>query len=324
MSSQNKNMRNVVIVLVVLLAIWGIIKLKENKQGDRSFKALVIQVDTAEVNHIEIQLSKQKETLNLVKDANTWKVNLAKSMVQANNGMVSDLLSQLMNLKPKHIAANDKANWANYEVDDSLGTRIKLMAGKKELADLVLGKFSYTQPQGANPYQQRNVIMTSYVRPYDEKTVYAVDGYLSMMFNREKNAFRESAIISGKTKDWNRLVFSYPSDSSFTLINQNGKWLIDGIRIDSASVANYLSAISRLSGNSFDDANALEQNQPALYRVTIEGDNHKPIEVKALKNSLGEEVYISSINKGNVFNDSLIKSTLFVNKQYFMAKPTNN
>lgn len=315
-------MRNVVIVLVVLLAVWGIIKIKENKQGDRSFKAHVVEVDTALVSHISITPKGKTESVELAKQGNNWMLNLGKKMVQADQGMATDLLSQVMELKPKRVAATTKSKWTEYEVDDSLGTRIKLFSGKKVLADFVLGKFSYSQGQGANPYQQRNVIMTSYIRPFNEETVYAVDGYLSMMFNRDKSAFRNSMVVNSKPENWNKLVFSYPADSSFTLEKQNGKWIAGGMVADSASVAQYFSKVQRLNGGSFDEISEIEDSQQPAYFVRIEGDHMNPIEVKAYTSSLGEEVFVSSENKGNVFNDSKIKETLFINKKQLL-EPTH-
>lgn len=321
--SKQTNFKKIFIIIGVLVALLLIVKIKDRKQGDRSFKAYVLQVDTAKVDAINITPKGSEETVSLIKEGETWMLSMAGKKISADESMIESLLSQSASLKTKSVAATTKDRWAEYEVTDSAATRVVLKEGKKTVSDFLIGKFSYKQPpQGQNPYmqQRQNIQMTSYVRLNEEKEVYAVDGYLSMMFNRDTDAFRNKTVISGDPANWKKLVYSYPADSSFTLVNQGGKWMVNGAMADSASVASYLSKVSNLNGNSFDNVTELFDGQQAELIVRIEGDNAAPIEVKAYRNNSGELIYTSSLNTGNILASENIKTSLFVGKDEFIIQ----
>lgn len=314
-------MKRISIILGVLLVLLLAVKLKDRKQGDRSFKEYVIQVDTAKVDFIRIHMKPDGDLLELKKEGVTWMMDVDGKKVQADRGTAYDILAQVAKLKPKQVVATSKSKWKQYEVGDSLGSRVELLSGKKNLADFVIGKFSYSQPQQTqNPYMQQgqNVIMTSYVRNYKENNVYAVDGYLSMLFNRQKQSFRDDAVLVDDPANWTKLVYTYP-DSSFTLLKQNEKWMVDGMLADSAAVVKYFSQIRMLSDPSFDDESVINDNQKATYSVRIEGNNLKSIEIQGIENNLGEIIYTSSQNKGNRFKSDKIKTALFVGRDRFLS-----
>jgi hypothetical protein len=312
-------MKTISIILGALILVLLAIKIKEKSQGDRSFDEFIVKLDTAKVTGIDIGLKKSVAIVNMVKEQNIWLINNKGKKVQADNETIKELLSQLNALKPKRVASTTKDKWVDYEVNDTLGTRITLKNGDKTVADLVLGKFSYSQPQGGNPYQQQQqVVMTSYIRKANDKVVYAVDGYLSMMFNRDANAFRENSVVVGKPETWKKITFNYSADSAFDMENQSGKWLINGMIADSVKVSQYFSKIRMLTSNSFDDQTEIQATQIPEYSVRIEGDNLAPIEVKAYYNPLGELVYTSTLNHGSVYKAEPIKQTLFVNRNDFL------
>ncbi|MDA3890704.1 MAG: DUF4340 domain-containing protein [Salinivirgaceae bacterium] len=318
--SKQTNFKKIFIIIGVLLVLLLIVKLKDRKQGDRSFKAYVVQIDTSIVNNIIITPKGKTERVNLIKEGKLWMMSINNKKVQADNGFIDNLLGQVAALKTKSIAATSKDKWVEYEVTDSAASHIVLKEGKKVLSDFLIGKFSYKQPpQGQNPNRQRqNIQMTSYVRINKENEVYAVDGYLSMMFNRDADAFRNKMVVSGEPQKWKKLVYSYPADSSFTLTNMNNKWMVNGALADSASVATYFSRIKNLSNSTYDNNMELFDGQQAEFSVRIEADNATPIEVKAFRNNTGELVYISNQNKGNVLKSASIQQTLFVGKEQFI------
>jgi len=318
--SKKTNFKKITALLVVLIAVLIIVKVKDSKQGDRSFKAFVVQIDTAGVDQITITPKGAKEKVILAKENDVWMLSLNDKKVQADDELIDDLLGQVCAMKTKSVAATSKDKWADYEVTDSTGSRISISKGKKKLTDFMLGKFSYKQPQGQNPYmQQQNVQMTSYLRLSDENEVYAVDGYLSMMFNRDASSFRSNNVLIGKPNTWKKLVYTYPADSSFSLVNQNGKWMVNGIMADSTAVDNYFSKVRMFSNSDFDNEAQITNGQQSEFSLRIEGDNFKPIEINAYRNSAGELLYTSSQNKGNIFKSDIIKETLFVGKKQFFV-----
>ncbi len=318
--SKRTNFKNVFIILGVLIVLLLVIILKDRKQGDRSFRAYVVQVDTSKVDAITLTPKGKAQPLELTKKDKLWFLQMKNKQVQADNETIDALLGQISALKTKSVAATSKDKWPEYELTDSAGTRIELRADGKKLADVMVGKFSYQQPQNQNPYMRQNMQMSSYVRNSDEDEVYSVDGYISMMVNRASNSFRENAILVGKPDSWKKLTFTYPADSSFTLTNLNNKWMIDGIMADSSAVANYFSKIRMLTSNTYDDEFAPTPGVEAEMTLKVEGDNFTPIEIKAYKNNADEWVYSSSLNKENYLKSDKVNQNLFVGKQSFMVK----
>lgn len=299
-------MKRMTIVLVILVIILAFVKIKEYKQGDRSFKSELVSVDSAMVNCIEIQPKKSTETVKINRKGNKWMIDLGNKSVQAEASMPNELLKILVSLKPTRVAATTKDKWAEYELTDSLASRIKVWDNKTKLADFLIGKFSYNQ---------QNQSITSFVRNSSENEVYAVDGYLSMMFNRDIDTFRDNNILIGDPKEWTRLEFNYPADSSFVLEKLNNIWMIDGQPADSIKVQAYFSKISRLNDDAFYD-DVLSDSEHPDYRVEIEGEHFSPIEIKSF--TLNDDlVTLSSQNLGNQFNSDKVKLTLFVPKETF-------
>ncbi len=318
--SKKNNLKSIFIVLGILLGVLAAIKTKDYFKGDRSFNKYIVKLDTSMVTEINLRLKNSLDEVILVKEKDLWMINNDGKRVQADNEVINELLSQLTELKPKRVAATTKEKWAEFEVTDSLGTLITVKNAKKEVAKLILGKFSYSPGKSQNPYQQPNYIMTSYIRKSKENEVFAVDGYLSMMFNRPANAFREDAVVVGDPDGWKKISYRYAADSAFTLENQNGKWTVDNLLADSALVQGYFAKIRMLTSQSFDNQTIIDASQLPDYSVLVEQATGAPIEVKAYTNSLGERVFTSSQNIGSVFKSEPLQTTLCVNRNYFLKQ----
>ena len=108
---------------------------------------------------------------------------------------VHNILGEVDNIKPKSLEAVDKSKWKEFNLTDSLATRVRFLDKKgKSLADLMIGSFTYKQsgnPYG-NPYGN-NIQGTSFVRLYDEKKVYGVDGFLALSFSGKFNDYRDKS-----------------------------------------------------------------------------------------------------------------------------------
>jgi len=301
-------MKRISFILIALLIVLAIVKIKENKQGERSFKSEIVAIDTSKIETITIIPKGLGDKTVLSFETDRWVIDVEGKKVQAESNTIFELIKQLVSLKPKRVASTLPKQWEQYELTDSLAVRIIVNDEKKPLADFMIGKFSFNQ-------QTRQ--MTSYVRNTEENEVYAVDGYLSMMFNRAVESFRDNAIIIGEPEQWNKLVFKYPADSSFTLIKQNNTWMVNGLMADSIKVHDYFSKIRMLTDNNFADGVELGEGIPASYSLRIEGDNFTPIEVSSYTIA-SDLITTSSLNKGNKFNTNKALNVLYTNKEALM------
>ncbi len=255
------NSKILISIFVVLLALVVLVELIDSRKGNRTFKNELVNVEAAEVTSLELYPKAVNGNLiRIFLENEKWKVESDGKTYNADGPNVTRMIAELNEMKPKSVAATSKDKWEQFEVTDSLGTRVKLMKGSDVLADVVIGKFSFQQPRTT----------TSYVRLTDDKEVYGVEGMLAMSFNRNLNSFRDRTIIKSNKADWTKLTFSYPADSSFVLEKRDNKWMIGDMQADSAKVAQYFTRIANLTDGSF------VNEKPVIaptHRLSIEGNN---------------------------------------------------
>lgn len=317
------SIKSLIILLLILLVVVLAIKYFDSKNGDRTFRKELVTIDTAKVDELRfLNLSDDSKTVNLIRSGNNWQLMLGDKLVKADNKVVNNILAMLIKIQPERVAATDRSQWDKYEVGDSTGLQVQINQSGELVSDLIIGKFSYQQPDAnapQNPYQQQKGKMTSYVRLNKDDIVYAVDGYLKMNFTLEINNYRDKALVNVNKNDITALKFEYPADSSFVMLDDNGKWIIDGITADSIKVIEYLTSISRL--NNYDFVDDVQHHGQALYSMTIEGNNFLPVIVTAFPaDTINRFIIESSANPDGKFSGSKsgLADKIFVGQSKFM------
>jgi hypothetical protein len=311
------------IVFAFLLAVVVLVLLTDQKKGKRTFRSDLFDADTADITSIIIQSGKvHGEALTFVKEASEWMLKSDDKKFHADDNMIHEILRTLNDLKAERVAATDKSRWKEFEVEDSLATKVLVKKGKKTISCIYVGKFSYQMPKNANPYdyyQQPKI--STFVRVDNDKIVYVAEGFLSMIFNRSINDYRNQVMIRGNTNDWNRLTFTYPGDSSFTLTKNKGKWIIDGFVVDSSKTAEYLASIASVASPDFVDDLKPASGKPDLS-LKIEGNNRiSPIVVSAFAADTTHGYLVSSSENEGVFfsgKKSELFNRLFISKKRLM------
>lgn len=319
------NVKTLAVIMAILIAAVIAVYLSDSKKGERSFRAKMIDADTSRITSIVIYPKADMENaIELEKKSGEWRVISGNNTYTADEAMIKNMLTVLAGLKPQRLAATDKSHWGEYDVTDSSATRVKLYTGKKLATCLYVGRFSYQPPKNQNPYNYgQQGTMSTFVRLADEKSVYSVEGFLGMTFGRSVNDFRNKVVIRCSKDDLSRLSFTYPADSSFTLVKEGNQWTADGLVCDSASVATYLNTLSMLTSSDFvDDQSPL--NPTADLSLNIEGNNFAtPIMVKAFKSdTINRYLISSSLNKGAYFSGkgNNLANKIFVGKSSFFKE----
>jgi hypothetical protein len=212
-------------------------------------------------------------------------------------------LTELLNLETERLVARSEDKWEEFQVGDSLSTRVIVKEGKKKTMDLVIGRFDYQPPpQGYQGYpgQQQNQFMgLSYVRKHSEDEVYAVEGFLGLSFNQNFNSWRNQVITNLNTAQISKLVFEYPADSGFIAQKTETGWMVAGLAADSASMATYLNRMVRKRSSSFEDG--FQASMSPDYQVTIDGDNMPPVIIRGYAQPGGDVILNSSLNPQSWF-----------------------
>ncbi len=309
-----KNVSNKTLGLLFagLLIFAVIIVLFDSGGNERSFRTELVDIDTSAVSQILIYPKKLNgESVKLFQEGSNWRVELADGKTApVLQSKIDELIKQLTDVKPGRLAGRGKENWSQFEVDSS-ATRVEVYEGSDKTLDLLIGKFAFQQPR----------TMKTYVRLTEDTDVYEIDGFLSMTFNQDANAYRDPTIISGKETEWNSLAFSYPADSSYQLVKMNDRWqLSNGSPVDSAKTATALRQMINLRGSDFVDLDKETLPMPE-YKLTIVKSDDSQIEVFGYKtaddmiiinSSQNPEAYFDG-SEGNLFNRVFVGRKKFLN-----------
>lgn len=319
------NLKTLAVILVVLIVAALAVYLSDSKKGDRSFRAQMMDADTSKVTKIVIYpKAEMGNAIELIKEPDGWKIISGTDSYHADQSMVRNMLVTLAALKPQRLAATEKSRWHEYDVTDSAATRVKIYTGRKLATHLYVGRFSYQPPKNQNPYNYgQQGTMFTFVRLADEKSVYSVEGFLGMSFGRDVNDYRDKTVSHFSKEDLSRLAFTYPADSSFTLVREGNSWTIDGLVCDSASVAGYINTLSMLNSSYFVDDKKPMDDRPD-FTLNIEGNNFvTPVVVKAFESdTITGYLISSSMNKGAWFSgkENDLANKIFAGKSRFFKQ----
>ncbi|HEY6625514.1 MAG TPA: DUF4340 domain-containing protein, partial [Ignavibacteriaceae bacterium] len=298
----NNKILGIIFGLLLLAGIFLI--LFDGGKSERTFRDVLVNIDTSAVTEILIYPKSQNhKEVKLYKDNDEWRVTLPSGgNAKVAKQRISDLFTQLEAIKPKRLAARDESKWSELQVD-STGSRVKVFQGSKLSLDLVIGRFSFQQPR----------TMNTFVRLYNDKDVYEVDGFLDMTFNQGANIFREGTVIKSDQNSWQQIQFTYPADSSFQLVKSGNDWLLNGKVTDSLKTTNYLNRLANLSNNNFVNDVKIDPASAPTFSINITTTDLKFIEIKGYQDSTHFVIH-SSQNPEAWFDGSSLSKTIFVGK----------
>lgn len=311
----NKSRNRLTIIFLTLLAAVIIIQVRNSKKGERSFDPALMQFATEDIQSISIfSQSSGDQPYVISQQGDNWSIEYEGNSYDADNDMVENMISELSGLTAIQKVAASKDKWADYDVTDSTGVRVMVNGDKKALGDVYIGRFSYNQATRKPK---------TFVRLNKEKDVFAVEGYLSMTFNRGLDGFRNKSVFIGNRNNLTQLSFNYP-DSSFTLVKDSLGWSMNGVPADSAAVSTYLSAVSYLTGSTFRDDVDPVMMASAPMSLVIEGNNMSSVEIKAMPDENGKIVVLSNANPNTLFDGESgnLYQKIFVGPGKF--RPTGN
>ena len=305
-------MNNKILALVfgILLVFGLLIFLFQSGKNERTFRDVLVDVDTTSTTEILIYPKSQNHAeVKLFKDKDEWRVTLPTGgSAKVSDQRMSSLFAQLLAIKPKRLAARDESKWNELQVD-STGSRVKVYQDSKLTLDLVIGRFSFQQPR----------TMNTFVRLYNDKDVYEVDGFLDMTFNQGANIFRDGTVIKSDYNSWQQIQFVYPADSSFQIVKSGNTWLLNGNLTDSLKTVNYLNRLANLSNNSFVDGDNINPATTPTFSLNITTVDLKFIEIKGYQDSTALIIQ-SSQNPEAWFDGASLSKTIFVGKSTFLTK----
>ncbi len=296
-------------ILVALGLVYFAMRYFGGHTRSNALDVNLANIDTAKVS--KIQIEGKGKSLELTKEGGEWKVGLGQGkFVPAEKRSVQSTINTLLRIKPSRLAARDKSKWKEYQVD-STGTRIQIFEGNDNTMDLVIGKFGV---QNQRSYY-------TYVRPYNNNNVYAIDNFMGISFGTDPKDYRNKQLLSLTTDSIAQIKFDYPADSAFSLVRNDSVWEINNSRTDSASTVKYLNNIRYVNNSDFvDDIAPAALGNPVLT-VTIDEKSKGTVTIKAYQNPIHHWIINSSLNPESYFSDNDTFEKIFISKKKLLNPP---
>jgi hypothetical protein len=303
------------IYILLLLCAFALVRyLYNKKKGENTFQTAIIpKIDTNKVTDMLIYTTQKKgEPLHFTKSGKNWLITQSGYTTLAEDRSEKYAIEQIQQISPDRLATNDPAQWKDFNVVDTMGSRLILLNHKDTIIDIIVGKFGFDREakQGI-----------SYMRLHGQKEVYGVSGFLAMNITQEGDSWRNRKTIYNNPAELNRVMFTYPGDSSFAVQKDStGRWhFVDGGKCDSIGSVATITGITQQNYGTFVYKFDTNSAKP-VYTLQVEGNGLNPVIIKAyVADTANKYVITSTMNPGAYFSGKgEMFSKLFPGKKSFL------
>jgi hypothetical protein len=279
---------------ICLLLFLGAKLIKGNKTS--SFDDHIIKVDSVKVDRIKfITAGNHPEEFELKKNETGWIAVQGDKSVPATSKAVESILGQLSHLTAMRIVTRDVGRYNEYEITDSLASKVQVWEGKNQVADLEIGGFRFDQ-------MTRSAF--SFIKRANKPEVYEVDGFLSMGMKARFDQFRDKQLVKASIEYLTLLEWIGSNQSKQAISKEDGAWYYAGMEaVDSAKFNAYLNSLVSAQGNEFSELKSTA-GLSTLEKLTLTGNNMTGptvITAYASQDSLKPFLIASSVNPDAVF-----------------------
>ncbi len=293
---------NILIAVLVSLILIFVMTNYFKKNSSTTFKAEVLQLDSAQINKITIHppAAINEEPIVISREADNWEVAQGNVKSAADQNTVKNTLGQLRNIKTERLVAKTKDKWATYELTDSLARWIEIQEkGNKNHTKLYFGK-------------------DAFFRINDNPETYTVKSDLPDTFDRKFNLWRNSEFMKVEKESITQLKFEAKDKNGYALTKTDSIWTMENLAADSTKVVRYLNRLRNQRSSQF--ADGFTPKNEADYRLTISGQSMKDLMIEAYRDTTENKFFMSSSQYPDVFveSDSVgLFNRLFVDQDYF-------
>lgn len=279
---------------ICLLLFLGARLIRGNKAS--SFDDHIIKVDSVKVDRIKfISAGNLPEEFELKKSGAEWVAVQGDKSVPASSKNVESILGQLSHLTAMRIVTKDVARYNEYEITDSLASKVQVWEGKNQVADLEIGGFRFDQ-------MTRSAF--SFIKRTNKPEVYEVDGFLSMGLKARFDQFRDKQLVKASVNDLTLLEWTGNNQQKQAISKEDGAWYYAGMEaVDSSKFSTYLNSLVGAQGNEFSELKSTA-GLSSVEKLTLTGNNMTEptvITAYASQDTLKPFLITSSVNPDAVF-----------------------
>lgn len=258
-------LRRIALVLVVALAGWGALVLRNRNRTDAPAGLALPALPPAQVD--DVILGAGAGQVHLVRGAAGWTVN---GFPAAGPAVTAWLAAARDTLAQSELIARSAAPHARLGLDSATARRLTVRAGGQVLLDLLIGSRG-PEFEGF------------YVRPATAPASYMLRGEFAEGLARGVDEWREKTILALAGERMGGVTVRL-GRSVLPLVRSGGRWTVAGAPVDSAKVARYLGQFADVRAAGFPsaaEADSLDFAAPER-EVVVLGTDGRPLETLTL------------------------------------------
>jgi hypothetical protein len=244
-------------ILALLAALWWIGGRTSPRARQRTFRERLMQVDTAALQQFTVVPAPFKglPPIHFQRGTDGWSMRMGADSSEVEDGSVRSVLDAVHDMRTVRLVGRWTDVADRYDLRDSTADRLVLgpMAAATELW------VGSTRAGGE---------LTTAVRLPGDPEVYAIAGDLGAAADRTYGDWLPKSLVVGDPRNWTRVSFRFPNDSSYALERDGAYWRIGDQRTDSVRTWRFLESLARSRGQSAADPRDTLQAIPG-YRVEV-------------------------------------------------------
>jgi hypothetical protein len=237
--SSNVRLRALLIVIASLIVIWFIGDHYGMRAKDRTYRDVVLAVDTARITAIEMRPGRRgREPWRIVRGDTAWRLEAQSDSLRVPREAMLELLGPLASLRVKRQVGTMDLVKDRYELSDTNAERLTIRFGDGSAKELLVGRSTFS-PKGA----------WSHVNVPGEQEVFAVEGVLSMATEKSVEEWRPLTVVAGDPANWRRITFNFGGGAYAFDRDATGAWKVeampgDSSASDTARIRKFISSMS--------------------------------------------------------------------------------
>lgn len=267
----NLSTRALLIAAGVLALLFLISDLWSPRAKDRSFREVVMTLDTAAVTGFSLFPSSLRPAeLRFDRSPDGWMVSLDGIAHRADDERVREFLGGHAVMRSKRLTGFMDLVKERYDLTDSL---------RETAVFRLVDGGDRTVHYGRNTFAPGKVGMWSTINLPGEDEVFSVEGTMSMLAEQPFAEWRTKWLVRGDPAHIQRLRFSYSMDTAFVVERVGGTWMVDADTADQSKVDGYLAPLVRSRAQAFADTVNIAGLSPDHSLEVSFDDGRAPITV---------------------------------------------
>lgn len=263
---------------------------------ERSFRSIVLEVDTSAIDGFTIQ--QPKDTGGMIKfsrNGEKWEVSQGRYTFAADPQTVRSFLGQFERVPTSRYAGPSESVQQRYEITKEQARVVNLELEDGETIKVLIGKLSYkNDPSGQ---QQAKV---SYLRVDDEEDVYEAVNTLGNDVATQFNMWRPRYLWRGGAETWGKVVLR-EGENAMILEKRNDVWMMNQDTVIPERMDSYLRALSTAKVAFFNNEADITGLQPIKQVVIHDSRLDGPRAMNIYQLTNGKMVLNSEMNPESVF-----------------------